>query len=246
MDENTDGMEASFLAYLNRKMDPKAMVEFETRLAQEPELNTDFESFLRTYRSIHMAGYMEERKAWIEKSKALHRQRAKTQRLRIGLAVAAAAVAILCMFVLLNNPKTYSGSEIYAEYYQPLKPTIIMGEAAEEQANFQRANLAFSQEKYAEALTLYQQIDTDSLSAFEASQLALFMGISHLEEGNNDQARIAFKGAIQHQDQASWYTALSWLAEDTEQAIPLLQAITDSPQHFYQKQATEILKKLKP
>ena len=160
----------------------------------------------------------------------------------------ASAAAVLLLVVagwwFFNQP--VSSKAMMAEHFQTYD--LNFGQRDD---NNQAALLRFSdlyrQQRFGEALAAIQNLPTEQLS----SKLKLARGIALLSDQQPEQATDAFSALLNppapiYSEQARWYLALSYLAQDNTDACKRqLQQIIEKEKHFQVDEAKQLLKKLK-
>jgi hypothetical protein len=239
-------LEEQFDRYLNKQMEREAQQQFEQRLETEPELRASLQSYLAGKRAAWLAGYQDEKKVFEQKLKDRQQRTRKLRSFRYAIIGLAAALALLLAFIYWPGAPASSPTpeSLYAAYFEPPVPPAQMGRAPN--LSLKEADELFRQQAYREAAQAYGQLlQQAEVSPLSLSRIQLMLGICQLQTGAPDEARRSLARAGQHREQAQWYTALSWLKEEkVAEARKALQLIEGQEGHFYQQQATELLKKL--
>jgi len=104
-------------------------------------------------------------------------------------------------------------------------------------ALFRLANLSFNHKKYKEALQLYQQLETASLTAAEQEKYLYYSGVSLLETGENAKAKSNFdqirgkKSTLG--DGAKYYWAhISYLEGHYDESLAEFSKLENNPAYF--------------
>lgn len=232
--------------YLAGNMSEQEQEAFEQAMDSTPELKQEVKEAALAKWTIQ--AYAREQ----EKAKLDALYQANEQEARVisvlhyrWMAVAAIVAMLLLGYFLLRPAAPLQMQDAFASYYEVPQAPDIMGSDTDDM--LRKADLAYGDNKWSEALGFYEQIDPDSLSDFQLSRISLFQGIAHLELGNWEKAQAAFASATQHPEQGDWYLAMLYLKkEDRGATLRALQKIIDTPEHFYREQAMELKGKLDP
>ena len=161
------------------------------------------------------------------------------------LAIAASLfVVILLGYLALPGP---SPEEVYVAYYQPypnlINPAQRSVEISEETA-LERAMRAYDEQRYVQALALFEQGDISSEPGY-----TFYYAVSHLALNQPQRAIPLLEQVTQYQERlfyqpALWYLALAHLKmNDTAAALPYLEEVA-SRQGDYAREAQEVLEEL--
>ena len=234
--------------YLSGKMAEEEKTRLETEIETDQAVKTAFEGFLKSRHVAILAGSLHEKESLHEISTRAHQQRQQPTRTRnmwLGGALLAAVIALLIAVVTFADFGTSPDpSQIFVENFSLPDPPAHQGALTD--SLMTHAHKAFEREEYQAAITLYESVEVDSLSAYSQSRRALFVGVSYLKIDQPHQARAYFSQMSQLQEYADWYTALSWLTDpaDLSEAQKVFQQIADREGHHYQKRAIAILEVL--
>lgn len=237
-----------FDQYVSNQLSKEEQVALEAELENSEEMKQEFMDFLASKKIAFHGSLQKEKNSLHEISTAYHQQKSQLKRRNLfmgALVAVAAAVLLLFIFFPVQQTQTTDPAQIYAANFAPQDAQRYLGQA--EDSLLQRANNAFSDgEDYQQALALYQAIPLDSLTAYQQSQVHLYQGICYLTMGEGANARKQFASATQLEEDADWYTALSWLkeADQLDQAILAFEKIANTKGAFYQKKAKAILEAL--
>jgi len=218
--------------YLQNKLSAEDRADFEEALVTNKELKEKYDERMAIVHGAKQVGRDELKK----RLQRIHQEvnstpavtPAKQRSILPYLASAAAAIALLVVswFVFFTGSPT-SPSQLYAKHYAPYELRI----ASRDQSNeIQLAQLdeQYKQKNYSAALPLFEEQLKENPSN---AQMLLGAGICQLELDQPTAARQHFKNIISYndlrlQDQARWYTALSYLKENQpKQALPHLKNI---------------------
>ncbi len=245
METHEHELYSRFEQYLSHALSREEKIVLEQELEDSVEIRREFEAFLRSKKLAYAAGRYDQKEKLHAISSRHQAIRLRRKRLWIGGSLLAAVVVIL---FALNTIQLIGGAsspaEIFAENFSLPATPAPMG--AREDSMLFAAHQSFEKGDFERAITLYQSIPADSLTAFGKSQIALFVGLGYMRQQNGSAARSSFSAAVQHQEQADWYSALSWLQEKglEVQAQKAFESIARSPGHYYQERAKRILEKL--
>ncbi|MEZ4849368.1 MAG: tetratricopeptide repeat protein [Bacteroidia bacterium] len=159
----------------------------------------------------------------------------------------AAGVLVLCIIGILVN-RWSSGKDPQALFDQYYETYSIPGNLRSPETHFDslwnEGIKAYNEQKYEEAIPLFQQIlESDSLT----SSASFFLGLSLLEENQLAKSAQALEMTINDEnslfrDQASWYRALIYLKQNqTDNAGETLHGLA-SKSGKYGELAKELLK----
>lgn len=233
-----------FDQYVSNSLSKEDQLTLEQEIETSDDIRQEFEGFLKSKHIAFAAGFMDDKASLHEISTAFHAQKQKRRRFVIIGSLMAAVIAILVAFITIQqSTPSLTGQELYAANLTLPEAPAPMGNVQD--SLFALANKTFDQEKYGEAIALYDQIQTPELLPLAQSQKALFEGLSYLTLNNPTDARNSFQQAVQLPEEAAWYTALSWLItpDGMTEAAKAFRAIAETDGHYYQKQAEEILEK---
>lgn len=251
--DNTNSVDPEKIEkYLAGNMAEQEQFAFEQEIDASPDLKAEIEESALAKWTIQ-AHAREEEKAKLDALYQANEKEAQVISLLHyrWMAVAAVFALFILGYFLLKPSPAIQKEELIAAYYEAPQAPDIMGSSTESDTEsdteelLRKADLAYGDQNWSEALRFYDQIEQDSLSDFQLSRIALFQGISHLERGEWDQAKEFFESTTQHTEQSDWYLAILWLKkDDKERAGEALQKIIDTPEHFYQQKAKELYGKL--
>lgn len=230
--------------YLSGNMKREDQIAFELEMDEQESLREAVrESALASW-TIQAYGQKEE----MAKLNELYEANAQSARIleinyRHWIAVAAVAVVLLLSYFLFRPSQSLNYQDVLATYYEaPAAPDVMSVDANE---LLRKADLAFEDQKWTEALQAYLEIPQDSLSAFQLSRIALFKGICQMELGAWDAALAELEKADQHREQRNWYEAYTYLKKgDRETGSKLLEEIAADPGQYFAKKAEALLKDL--
>ncbi len=240
-DENLDQI-TLFDQYITHQMSESDRLTFEQRLQEDKSLKADFAAFLKSKELLYKAGYQEEKALFEAKRAGLQQRKKRVLQLRTRMMIAAAITILVALaFIFMPSSGPIDSQELFAAYYEaPEVPTTL---SPDQDSLLRVADLAFDEKEFTVAHEVYATLNLSDFSAAEKSRIALFQGICALELNEFGDARRYFNDAVQHEEEAQWYSALSWLKEPDglEQAKAALQGIVEAESHFYGEKAKELL-----
>jgi tetratricopeptide (TPR) repeat protein len=160
---------------------------------------------------------------------------------------AAASLLALCAVaatLYLQTPRNISNDSLFTEYYSSEN---IIDQTRGDQ-NIIEAVIKFQQKDFATASLLFKSIlekDNSNIAVW------FYYGISNIETQDYENSINAFNTIIEHNDNlyvehAEWYLGLCYLKNNQkEKAINQFADVASDPENFYQKEAKDILEKLK-
>lgn len=167
--------------------------------------------------------------------KSIHQDVAQEQgrgRLLQKWYVAAAILLIAAFSFLILRPNSTPEFSDYFSHFDQLITT-----RNDDNAVFDKAMLAYDNEDYESALTLFQKLNDDSLTG----EVMFYAGVSALGSNNFEEAINYFKSAQKEQteyyQQLRWYMALAyWQLNNIEVAIEQLLQIKEGEFKFEEAQ----------
>jgi TolA-binding protein len=148
------------------------------------------------------------------------------------------------LFKMLVNSEAKTYGALYEQHYAPLENVIVTPDKPAGLEGFDQGMAAYDRGDYAKAIELLSAYYQQSGDA----NAALFLGVSHLEQGNAKAAAEALQNGIGKLpqpalDACQWYLALAYLKTgDTSMAKGLLKTIQQDG--IYGKQAADLLEKI--
>lgn len=166
--------------------------------------------------------------------------------------VTSSAAVILVAVVLFNfNKQNNYTEELFASYYQPYVDETEFdrggSDLSKEDAVFLTDALSlYNNKKYAEALTVFDQISDDNQHT-----VSIFKAVCLLETGKAKQAVQLLETALsengegwEYYQDAQWYLALAYVkSRRIEDAVNLLKIIKEENK-FYAPISTDLLEKM--
>jgi tetratricopeptide (TPR) repeat protein len=171
-------------------------------------------------------------------------KRKKTYFYFISSAIAIAAIMTLFYFTFMQSLTANDAFEQYHDW-----STLPSFQTKSDTNNpLAKAKTLFQEEKYQEALTIFQKYEQEN-TTYDA-KIQLYIGVSYLELENYHEALQTFdklrnSDAIDNH-KAYWFTALIYLKQNNaETAKKILQNLVEKPSNYNYEKAKELLKKLK-
>lgn len=237
---------------LSGELSGEALEAFDTDLANDPELQSEFELHKEVDEAIQESEIIELRKK-LDLVHDLTQNKKQPGLLRTILRhklsrIAAASFVVLLIITslslyFLRPDGNMSNDSLFKIYYQPDAALLIRGTNSQN-ATLIQAFQMYENKDYDEALSLFSQVlKTDS----ENIPVQFYSGISNIELGQYQEALHPFNFIMDHKqnlyvERAEWYAALCYLKlNETENAVDLFRKISLSSSSYKDK-AHEILK----
>lgn len=237
----------AFEDYLAQAMSKEDMLNFEKKLASDPEFKTAFESYKDASEFLKQnLSENKDKKDFVSNLEGIstnyfntEKEKTKPQKtFTIGrLAIAATVAVFLGLFIFNNwsNPKyqDYNNHEIISLSVRgDLDETVL------------KAQNAFNNRDFAEAETYFNTILKNNPNTIEVQ---FYKAISQIEQDKFEAADIALKqiatGKSAYKNQAIWYAALSKLKQDDDKAaIAFLKELPKDA--VYYKKAQKLIDKI--
>ena len=239
-----------FEAYLEGTLDSDQQKDFELRLKQDAQFAKDWQAFQEVYHHVAHV-HSPEREDFLNtlrdsadtyfsgNTSSTHNSTGKVIKF-IPWKYSIAAAVLLLFGVLFWQQ--IGGDPLYSEY--AFEGEISLSERSGAVSAFAKAEKAFNQKEYNEAVSYFNEIlkqDTTN------SEVMYYKGIALVELDNYTDADAIFnilsKGTSLYKYRAFWYGALSKLKqEDMEACRKLLEKIPSTAQDY--EKAQELLKKI--
>lgn len=240
-------------SYLQESLSKTDRLAFEKRLAEDPDFAEEFSLHKQGRQLIQLSGREALMQRLDSRFESAKQQEGKVIPLyqRRSLQVAAAVLLIIVAgFWVMNNLNSSSPEQLFANYMENPKTSEVRDVfVPEQQSAWNKAISAFEGEDFAQATPILETLLEDlEFVKQSGGQASLYLGISYLNLGEPSKAIEAFSGASSSSiyfDQIQWYRALAHLkANQLEEAKTALQQIVDTPSHYKQTQAKELLEKI--
>lgn len=244
MDEKTILL---FDDYLQGALSPEAKDTLESRLKTEPALKDAFTIFKEV--NGHLSHQLsEERVAFKDTLETLADQHLKTtttpkKEVKVISFKPFRYLVAACVIVLFGITFWVQMQEVSYDDYS-FKGTIDLVERGDDVAAFAKAEKAFNNGEYSEAIIEFDTILADDP---ENTQVLFYKGIASVEIEDYAKAALIFEnlssGTSIFKYKAQWYHALNYLKQgDTDQCKQILERLPQEAENY--KDAQELLKKL--
>jgi len=235
--------------YLDRDASPEEVVEVESRLKTEPELqkmHNEYKNLPAGIRYHVLTAKLEQLRA-LENALPPVEMEAPVVRMykspRLWLATAAVLLIAAISFVMFSG---HSNEELYAENFQPypnvFEPTQRGENAADKRAT---AFAMYEQGNYERAAALFGELLTEK----EEGEILLLLGNSNMMLGRIDDAKNNFLTLIRDFDaldeQAKWFLSLCYLKSGEREKAKLIWAELGDPKVTYSDKAKKLLQDIK-
>lgn len=165
----------------------------------------------------------------------------------------AAAAAVLLLVIAtwsFLKTQTVDNQELFAAHFEPFDNIVVPVERgnADNLSKAQTAFTAYENGNYAEAIAAFESLP-DSLAGLPVYQF--YGAIARLQIGDGENVtqtlqNLSDSASFQFQKPAAWYLGLAYLQSDNADAArKIFTEIKADTTHPYQKEAAEILEKLK-
>lgn len=223
-------------------------LESNSDLAEELKLHREVNQVIREKDVLDLREQLDTIHATIEPEHERVLARKVLQNKYTRIAAATIAVLIAAGF-LVNNllDKPADSEKLFVKYYERPDLSVTIRSNTTINEAFQEAISLFNDERYAEALPLFEKV---ILMDGENMKAHIGAGISHMETDETGKAENSFKTVITHNDnlyvdQAEWYLGLCYLKVDNEAMAKVqFDKIASGDYTFKKKEAGKILKKL--
>jgi tetratricopeptide (TPR) repeat protein len=237
--------------YVEGELDEAGIQRFEAELASNRSLAMEYQLDKDIEKALMQEDMLDLRaKCFMaqEELKLSDRKLARVVQFTRKYWYAVASVFLIVLItggVLLFNPGVYSTQKLFKMYY---KSGETVGISRSGNANMVEALRYFSKNDYKAADGLFDKI---LVSDPQNVAVKYYSGISNIEIRNFPKAIGMFESIIEngnnlYVESAQWYLGLSRLASgQVKEANDLFLIIASTPGHYYNKDATSILEKIK-
>lgn len=238
--------------YLSDKLKGEQLKRFENEiktnaaLAKELDLEKDLNTILKQEDVIDL------RRKLIKQSETYKNTKKETpviafhtKRRRYIIAASFALAVLIGGSVYLMLPKKYTNKKLFSMYYNS---NNIIDISRSGNDNLVEAIRKYEQKDYKNALIIFNEVLKKNKKNIA---IRFYTGISSIETQNYSKAVKSFKYIIAdnnnlYVEHAKWYLGLCYLKNDSiNQAISEFKAISKDTTNYHQKEAVEILKKIK-
>lgn len=238
-------------SYVEGELDNAGMKKFETELSVNHDLALEFRLEKDLVSALDQEDLLDFRSKCISAQQEMNlssKKFVKVVQFTRRYWYAAASVFLIAMItggLLLLNPGGYSAEKLFKMYY---KSGETVGVSRSGNANMVEALRYFTKNDFLSAESLFDEILVNDPQNYA---VMYYSGISNIEIKNFPKAIHMFETIIQDGDNlytenAEWYLGLSQLAAgQIEQAERNFLVIASTPGHYYAKDATSILEKIK-
>ncbi len=162
---------------------------------------------------------------------------------------ATAMLIVIALLVVKISHSSYTESELFDLYYQPLTDNSFQARGIDQQIDklFQIGVDQYLAANYTDAEQAFDKIIQESEDPL-SPEILLYSGLTKTASGDYPEAIDLFQKLLNSSDQynpeAKWYLGLCYLKNgETEKATTIMKELVD--QKFYMKKAQKILKDLK-
>jgi len=266
--EISDNTYQKIYKYLHNEMNSQELQDFEVTLVNDDYLrdtvnilkkmdgvyNTEnwslldknvagFEETLAMFRSKDVEDFSQKIKS---ASKALDKVETKSNLRRIIIYASSIAAVGLILFFGFFSEKQFSNQELYNHYYNAEQlPSFVSKSNGTE--DIIKAELLFKEQKYQEALLLFDSINTKAPNKNPSVLIYLAQANAELERYDvaiNYLSNLEKSNAIDYH-KAYWFKSLLYLKQGKkDKAISVLKNISNNKTYFNHDKAVELLEKL--
>jgi len=237
--------------FLRKILSKEEKENFQDRLKDDDFQDKISEETINQYGRIQLKSKLDNIHIEVEEGR-------RKKKIFIGFFIAALIVFLsaICWFFVLNDddlPKL-EPDQIFASYFEPY-PSLFeqKGNVSSEEQGIILAMKAYTDQDFSRAVRIFKMHLSASNS--ENSLASFYYGIALLADNQKEKARDVLLELKQSssannllpQEPLQWYLALAYLKNNNvNQARPLLEWVaTQKKKSFKQKEAGEIIKKLK-
>jgi tetratricopeptide (TPR) repeat protein len=240
--------------YLDNELSEKELARFEQELNASPDLLVDLDLYKEVDEAIADTEVLDFRAQLTdlrEETRNSETGRRVFRFTRPWHYAASAALALLVaigLATVLGRP--LSNNDLFAKYMKPYELVLTNRSVDNEstQVMMDRAQDYYVRGEYETAIQFFDEVLEINSDKVEAD---FYKGMSNMEIERHEDASESFTRVIEHNDnlfiqQAEWYLAGCLLAMDeTDRARRQLAMIASSSNHYYNKDASKILKRMK-
>ncbi|WP_299683900.1 tetratricopeptide repeat protein [uncultured Dokdonia sp.] len=253
--------------YLLMEMPPDERKSFEEKIAQNAELkeqvalykalyatDDDSEEWITTEKNnelLKKEATLFRAQETKDFSKALKDYRAantKTKRSFFTPQLWSAIAAVIIIGIFILYPKSPSLSKLYENYHNWEELPSYVSKGDDKALTLKNIETTFRSKNYQNVISISQTLDTSIYNT--NPQISLYIGVSHLETNQHENAITAFDRLIQSNaidfHKGYWYKALVFLKKgDKENTIKILETIVANPTYYNYEKAKELLDEIK-
>ena len=234
--------------YLSGRMKDEDLTSFKLQVQQDADLRAAVEERKNLLVAINAFGDIQMK----ERAKRIHEiatsPSTKVRQLpvwRYAAAVAAVLAIGFGIWIWLQSPA--APTDLYAQFYAPYSLSFSTRDLSADQQLSQASEL-YKNGNYENVLPILEELLNKKIN--NKGRIKLAAGISHLEIGNDNQARSYFQALIAnvnspYYEQGLWYAAMLSLRKgDVASTKRYLQELINETGSFNHEEAEEILGKL--
>ncbi len=236
--------------YILKTMTDDEALEFESKLASDPELRHEYEATLAARQLITEAG-RQEIKASLESLEKEITQEIPTGRVmplwvKRALPIAAMLVIFFSIYLFTESQRTQTAQAVFSDYFETYQaPGAVRNDNGEELTQWNSAIELYKSRKFEEVLSALDTIEEDVPEYL----VSFYEGVSAMsvDPPNNDRALSAFNSVMtsdnDYVQQSRWYKGLTLLQKGSiEEARAVFETIVAQKGYRHQE-ASKILKK---
>jgi len=240
--------------YLDNELSEKELARFEQELNVSPELLVDLNLYREVDEAIADTEVLDFRSQLTDLREETRRSDTGRRVFRFSRPWHYAASAALALLVAIGLAtvlgRPLSNNDLFAKYMKPYELVLTNRSVDNEviQLWMNRAQERFLSGEFEAAIDAFDEVLELNADKMEAE---FYTGVSYMEIKRHQEASESFSRVIEQDDnlyiqKAEWFLAGCLLAMDeTDRARRQLASIAASTNHYYQKDAAKILKRMK-
>lgn len=229
--------------YINGALDKESTKLIEERIKYDPEFAHEVEMYSGLRKILGNDEFLYEHfSSKIESSSLTKRAVDNLKHLKYYTYAAAAVIALLLTyFTIFRDKQSYTPNALYAAYFKEYNQMVEMREGIDSTSMFNIGMQLYKEGDWESAIhSFYQSKQSFQLTA------SFYIGMCHLELKEYEKARKQLLEVVKHpnefRQEAQWYLALTYLAENKiENCSKLLKTISSQPHHEHQAEADQLL-----
>lgn len=243
--------EEKYQEYLDRllkgDLSDSEQKELRKAAADDADLQRQLEEHIEARANIRLAGEKDLKAQLMnsyEYSTKVEKAQPKVKRLWAYAAAAMIALAVGFFFLLPQNEQEFQ----VADYLNNPPSMVVRGEQSEAFMDiWMEGESAYKKKTYEESARIFEEIkNTYPEAKNHDGKLHIYLGISHLQQGNFVKAMEALQKIDTKNplfEEAEWYIVLTQIAQgDLAKAKKILTEFANDPTHFKTKDAQQILR----
>lgn len=251
MDNSTPGFSEKLVLHLDGVLTGDDLAAVESQLQQDAALQAEYQRLMETRAAIRYFGLKQQvasiHTGMMEELKTpVHSMGQGRKILRYSMAIAAGILVMVGAW-LAYSFFSLTPDKVFASNYQTYELTNVRDGNNTAPTELEKA---FAAKNYQELVKRY-----DTGEALDARS-NFICGIAAMELRDDTRAIRCFRSALQYNqekkqaafnDETEYYLALSYIRnKDYDFALPLLEKISDDPQHtYYSKVTARLIRKVK-